>query len=104
MRSTSGAKASFSIVSPCCTLGRASASPLSSLPGCVAGRQRAVDHFGWASIALVALIAVAIILAARGAVPPALFGGLTLAALAGSALLLAATAFTLLRVTQASRR
>lgn len=59
---------------------------------------------GWASIALVALIAVAIILAARGAVPPALFGGFTLVALAGSALLLAATAFTLLRVTQASRR
>ena len=59
---------------------------------------------GWASIGVAALVAVAIVLAARGAVPPALFGGFTLVALAASALLLAATAFTLLRVTQASRR
>ena len=59
---------------------------------------------GWASIALAALIAVAIILAVRGIVPPALFGGLTLLALAAATGLLALSAWTLLRVAAASRR
>lgn len=59
---------------------------------------------GWAAIALAALMALAILLAIRGAIPPALFGSLTFIGLGVAAILLALAAFTLLRIGAASRR
>ena len=63
-----------------------------------------VALLGWAAIAVAALMAVAILMAAGGAISPATFGGLTLAGLAVAAILLALAAFTLVRIGAASRR
>ncbi len=59
---------------------------------------------GWASIALAASMAVAILLAARGSLAPAAFGTVALSGLALAAILLALAAFALVRVSAASRR
>ena len=63
-----------------------------------------VALLGWASIAVAALMAAAILMAAWGRLTPAAFGGVTLIGLAVAAILLALAAFTLLRVGAASRR
>lgn len=63
-----------------------------------------VAWLGWAAIAVAALLAAAIVLAARGTLSPAAYGGVTLIGLAVAALLLGLAAFTLLRVGAASRR
>jgi hypothetical protein len=59
---------------------------------------------GWASILLVGLIAGAILMAVAGGLSASQFGSVALIGLALAALLLAATAFTLLRISMASRR
>lgn len=63
-----------------------------------------VAWLGWASIAVAALLAVAILMAARGSLSPAAYGGVTLLGLGVAAILLALAAFTLLRIGAASRR
>ena len=63
-----------------------------------------VALLGWAAIAVAALMAAAIVLAARGSLSPAAFGGLTLIGLATAAILLALAAFTLVRISMSSRR
>ncbi len=63
-----------------------------------------VAWLGWAAIAVVAALSAAILLAARGSLSPAAFGGVTLIGLAVAAILLALAAFTLVRVGAASRR
>jgi hypothetical protein len=59
---------------------------------------------GWAALGLAAFMALAIGAAAAGEMSPGLFSGLTLASVAIAAILLGATAFTLIRVGAASRR
>lgn len=59
---------------------------------------------GWAAILLAALIAGAAGMAATGRIAPAAFDGLALVALVLAMLLLAFTAFLLLRISAASRR
>jgi hypothetical protein len=63
-----------------------------------------VSILGWTSILVAALAALAVGLAATGTLTPAAFGGLTMFALAVAAVLLAATAFSLVRIQRASRR
>jgi TIR domain-containing protein len=63
-----------------------------------------VSMLGWVSILVAGLAALAVGLAATGTLSPAAFGGLTLFALAVAAVLLAATAFSLVRIQRASRR
>lgn len=59
---------------------------------------------GWISILVVAGIAGAILAAVAGGLSPSAFGGITLVGLALAAILLAVTAFTLIRISLASRR
>ena len=59
---------------------------------------------GWAALALAALMALAVGAAAAGALPAAQFGTLAAIGFAAAAILLALTAFLVLRVLQASRR
>jgi len=59
---------------------------------------------GWASIALAATTAMAVIMAANGGISPAAFSALTMGALALAAILMALAAFVLIRVSAASRR
>jgi TIR domain len=59
---------------------------------------------GWASILLVGLIAGAILMTVAGKLNASQFGSVALIGLALAALLLGATAFTLLRISMASRR
>ena len=63
-----------------------------------------VALLGWAAILLAALMVVAIAMAATGQIAPAMFSGLALAGLAVAVVLMALTAFILLRVSAASRR
>jgi len=63
-----------------------------------------IAWLGWAAIAVAALLAAAIVMAARGMLSPAAYGGVALIGLAVAAILLALAAFTLLRVGAASRR
>jgi len=59
---------------------------------------------GWASIALAAVVALAVVMAANGGIAPATFSALILGALALAAILMALAAFVLIRVSAASRR
>ena len=59
---------------------------------------------GWVSIAVAALMAVAIGLVAAGGMAPATFSAVALAGLAVAAILLALAAFILIRISMASRR
>lgn len=59
---------------------------------------------GWISILVVAGIAGAILAAVAGGLSPSAFGGIALVGLALAAILLAVTAFTLIRISLASRR
>jgi hypothetical protein len=59
---------------------------------------------GWISILVVAGIAGAILAAVAGGLSPSAFGGIALVALALAAILLGVTAFTLIRISLASRR
>lgn len=59
---------------------------------------------GWAAIALAALVSSATVMAAMGALPSAMFGGIALFGLAAAAILLAISAFALARTAAASRR
>ena len=59
---------------------------------------------GWAALAIAVLLALAVLLVARGLISSEAFGAISIAATALAALLLAATAFLLLRVLAASRR
>jgi hypothetical protein len=63
-----------------------------------------IAWLGWAAIAVAAAVAVAILMAARGSLSAAAFGGIALFGLAAAAILLALAAFILVRVTVASRR
>jgi hypothetical protein len=63
-----------------------------------------VALLGWTSILVAGLAALAVGMAATGALSAAAFGGLTMFALAVAAVLLAATAFSLVRIGRASRR
>lgn len=78
--------------------------------GAVAARGPALQGLGktallgWASILLVGLIAGAILMTVAGKLNASQFGSVALIALALAALLLGATAFTLLRISMASRR
>ena len=63
-----------------------------------------VTMLGWISILVATLAALAVGLAATGTLGAAAFGGLTMFALAIAAVLLAATAFSLVRIGRASRR
>jgi len=59
---------------------------------------------GWASIAVAALMAVAVGLVATGGMAPATFSAVALAGLGVAAMLLALAAFILIRISMASRR
>lgn len=59
---------------------------------------------GWLSILVVAGIAGAILAAVAGGLSPSAFGGIALVGLALAAILLAVTAFVLIRISLASRR
>lgn len=59
---------------------------------------------GWASIAVAALMAVAVGMVATGGMAPATFSALALAGLGVAAMLLALAAFILIRISMASRR
>jgi hypothetical protein len=59
---------------------------------------------GWISILVVAGIAGAILAAVAGGLGPSAFGGIALVGLALAGILLAVTAFTLIRISLASRR
>jgi len=59
---------------------------------------------GWASIAVAALMAVAIALVASGGMAPATFSAVALVGLGVAAILLALAAFVLIRISMASRR
>ncbi len=63
-----------------------------------------VSLLGWAAILLAAAVCVITGLVATGTLPPQMFGGFTIFAMAASATLLLMTIFTLTRIARASRR